>query len=112
MHSKSLFKVLGLTTLLIIISCSLSFAQIRTDEICVARGLCTTVFEELKNTYGDDSIAAQRFIQNYSIDNQVTFSQKQWKEAIRYIYQKKNKELKCSLKSYIREKSLIDDKKL
>ena len=68
MHSKSLFKALGLTTLLIIISCSLSFAQIRNStQETSNKPISRTILEEGSQTLNESSTAQSNLKPLYGI---------------------------------------------
>ena len=106
MHRRFLKKV-GLTLLFTFAVCSISLAQRTSDPVCIARGSCKDVYKELKKYHESDSVAIQLLISNYIFEDQITFDSKQWKNAIEYINKEENKNLQCTLKSYILRKSLL-----
>ncbi len=110
MLNNYLYKTIVLTLLLIIASSSISLAQTRSDSIVIARDYCKVIYKEFKKTYNSDSLAIQQLTKNYIFDNRVHFSPQQWEKALRYIMKEENENLKCSLKSFELQKSLILEK--
>ncbi|HSH51099.1 MAG TPA: hypothetical protein VK982_05165 [Bacteroidales bacterium] len=106
MH-RTFIKIVGLTLMLSLVFSFSSMAQRISDPVCIAKGSCQDVYIELKKYHESDSVAIKLLIENYIIEDQITFNSKQWKNAIEYINKEENKDLQCTLRSHVLRKSLL-----